>query len=85
MSPYICQTIMSPVMQKVRKDSNNKVRAHIYYDDMIILGQNIKDVQQAADNLRRELVNLGMLINKEKSDVVPQTEIEWLGMRLITD
>lgn len=82
-SPFVCQTIMEPVLHLVRQ--KYKVQAHIFYDDMVILSVDKERTRLAGRYLVELLNKLDMDINYEKSDKEPTTKIEWLGVDVETD
>jgi len=84
-APAICQFMLEPVLEAVKKKFGKLIQAYLFYDDMIVLSPNRDSCRQATLYLLDLLEKLNVSINFEKSIVEPQTNIDWLGVRVVMD
>lgn len=80
-SPRIWTKLMKPVLAIIR---GNGIRIVIFIDDCIILGDSKESCQQNGEFVLRTFIQLGFLINWEKSKLIPSQEVEFLGMIINT-
>ena len=58
------------------------IRAFIYLDDILILGENHQDCQKATLIAQNDLLQAGLQINMKKSCLNPQQQISHLGFQI---
>ena len=56
------------------------VRIIIFLDSMLVIAQTLKEILQAKETLIFLLQNFGFVINFTKSQLIPVTEMEFLGL-----
>lgn len=76
-SPRIWTKLMKPVLAIIR---GNGIRIIIFIDDCIVLGNSRENCLKNMDFVLRTFIELGFLINWEKSKLIPTQEVEFLGM-----
>ena len=78
-APRIFTKLLKPVVAFFRRHG---IRLIIYLDDMIILNQSPLVLHQDLSLIVHTLVNLGFVINLEKSQLCPVQVIEFLGYEI---
>ena len=58
------------------------IRIIIYIDDMLIMSQTIEEMLMIRDTVIFLLQHLGLIINLDKSVLIPVQDIEFLGLRI---
>jgi hypothetical protein len=76
-APRVFTKVMRPVVSVLR---TRGIRCVVYLDDLLLLSSSKQDSERAAIMAVGLLQSLGFLINKEKSDLVPQQQQRFLGV-----
>lgn len=80
LSPFIMQMFMNKIKRIL--EATYGIYVICYLDDMIIGHLNKKYLQSVASNLINSLQKFGLLINFDKSSIVPTDNIEFMGYRI---
>ena len=78
-APYIFTKLMKPVVMHLRELGFLSV---IFLDDLLLIG---KDYLDCVNNVNRTVLvleNLGFVLNKQKSQLIPSTVCKFLGLEL---
>ena len=75
-APRVFTKLLKPVVAFFRRHG---IRMIIYLDDMIVMNQCPLSLSQDLSLITHTLVNLGFVINREKSQFEPVQKIEFLG------
>ena len=76
-APRAFTKLLQPVAAHIRSKG---IRFHRYLDDLLIRGDSTEEVTTDTAFVLDLLERLGFLINYDKSDLVPQSPIVYLGM-----
>lgn len=68
----------------IQKARSQGIRLLVYLDDFIILGSSLKECLENTRIVFQLLIELGFLVNQEKSSLKPSTSIEFLGFIIDT-
>lgn len=80
-SPREFTKVLQPVVQLLRLHG---IRVHAYLDDWLILGPSLEQVTRDVTLVANLLQHLGWVINFPKSNLQPQQDFVYLGMRFWT-
>ena len=75
-APRVFTKLMKPVIAHLRSQG---IRLIIYLDDMLIVADTSKQLQQHLQTATSLLTDLGFLINTDKSVLQPTTRLKFLG------
>lgn len=75
-APFVFTKLLKPVMEYLR---HRNMMSVIYLDDIFCIGRSYKECNQNVLNTKNLLLQLGFLINYEKSSFLPSTECKFLG------
>ena len=75
--PYTYTKIMKPLQAWARRQG---IRVTNYLDDFLIFGRSFQECLRFTEAIRKMLIELGFIINLEKSDFVPKTSCKFLGV-----
>ena len=75
-APRVFTKVMKPVVGLFRRLG---IRLIIYLDDMLVMNKCVSGLQEDLRFVRLTLENLGLVINVEKSQLLPVQKIEFLG------
>lgn len=75
-APRIFTKVMRPVVNQLRRKGYTSV---IYLDDMLLLEDNYSRCLESVDATRELLLELGLTVNLQKSELIPVKEIRFLG------
>lgn len=78
-SPYIFTKIMKPVVSRLRALG---ILSVIYLDDLLILGNSLKNCGHNVNQAKELLEHLGLVINYKKSNLTPSQSCKYLGFIL---
>ena len=76
-APRVFTKLLKPVITFLR---TRNIRLLIYLDDILIVGSDIKTLQEQTGQVLGLLQSLGFIINFEKSVLTPLPVIEFLGL-----
>jgi hypothetical protein len=79
LAPYAFTKVMRCVVVELRQKG---VRCQVYMDDLILLASFQEEWLKARKLTLDLLLELGLNVNWEKSDLVPAQRKEWLGMEI---
>lgn len=82
LSPWVFTRLMDAVMAKARQASLSP--SSNYLDDLLLRNQDQSRLQVDRDALLNLLIELGFIVNMEKSDLTPQRSFIHLGMQFQT-
>ena len=77
LSPWAFTHLVKDLLEKCRIQ---KTRLHTYIDDWLVLAPSRALCQDRTSALKSLASNLGFVINKEKSELVPSQSFTYLGM-----
>lgn len=78
-APWVFTKLLKPVANLLRKSGHMSV---VYLDDWLCLGKTYNSCQINVQKTIEILVNLGFVINYEKSDLTPDKKCQYLGFIL---
>ena len=78
-APRVYTKLMKPVISLLRKAG---IRLIIYLDDILLMAETKEKLIQARDSTLFLLLNLGFVINWEKSKVNPSQVLDFLGFQI---
>ena len=67
-------------MFPVKKAQDLGIKTIAYLDDFIVWADSEEECKLHVTQLRSILENLGLVINEQKSQMIPSQTIEWLGI-----
>ena len=79
LSPLFITKLYRHVVQHLQARG---MRAMIYIDDLLILGDSKEECAATARAAQDLLIDLGAIVNKEKSNLMPAQEAEYLGFTI---
>jgi hypothetical protein len=75
-APWLFTKIMKPVLKYLR----SKMMVNVsYLDDCLIIGQTFIETEKSTDEIVRLYKRLGLLVNFDKSVLLPTTLVKFLG------
>ena len=80
-APRLFTKLLKPVLASLREMGHVVVA---YLDDTIIIGETREQTDQAVKDTTKILTELGFIVHDEKSVLVPQQELKFLGFNLNT-
>ena len=75
-APYIFTKIMKPVISYLRERGHTSVT---FLDDNLLIGKNYKKCENNVQATVKLFTKLGLLVNFEKSQLIPAKEAKYLG------
>lgn len=78
-APHAFTKMMKPVVHFLR---SKNLLSIIYLDDILLLGRSIQDCMFNVEETRHLLEKLGLVINFDKSQLIPSTKCKFLGFIL---
>jgi len=81
-SPYIFCKVLRETITLLRLRG---LRVNCYTDDILILGRSREECQQAVETTLETLKMFGWQVNKEKSQLIPTQELDYLGFTINTE
>lgn len=78
-APYVFTKLMKPVAQYLRSQGHVIT---LYLDDLINIGRSYSECQNSVQFIITVLTSLGFLINYEKSSLIPNKSVKFLGFIL---
>jgi hypothetical protein len=78
--PRYFTKILKPVLAHIRQTNNILILS--YLDDLLLIGDNSRQVASAVEQTVYLLDRLGFFINQDKSVLLPSTAIEFLGFQI---
>lgn len=75
-APWLFTKLLKPVITLLRQQS---IMCVIYLDDILIMGSSKSKCLLAVNKTINLLQNLGFIINREKSNLIPSKELTFLG------
>ncbi|KAI8441190.1 hypothetical protein MSG28_009421 [Choristoneura fumiferana] len=78
-APYVFTKLLRPVMQNLR--SNGHMLSY-YLDDIYIVGRSYDECLNSIHATLQTVTTLGFIVNYEKSSLIPQTSVQYLGFIL---
>ncbi|KAA6321879.1 MAG: putative reverse transcriptase, partial [Streblomastix strix] len=79
-APLVFQKIMMKVMQFFRETM--QLRCIAYSDDLIFFNQDMELFNRQIPAIREKLNSLGWIVAEEKSCLIPNQQVEFLGWRI---
>ena len=80
-APQVFTRVMTSVATLCHKQG---IRLHRYLDDWLIVAESRQEIESARDWTIQLAEHLGLLINWEKSDLIPTQKIVYLGIQIDT-
>ena len=78
-SPWYVTKLFRPVIAQLQQEG---ISVAIYLDDLIICGKTKSECARATARVLELLTQLGVVINEEKSVLIPSQQIEYLGFEI---
>lgn len=75
-APFIFTKLLRPVAKYLRRQGCKII---IYLDDILIIGKDFNECQHSIYLTKKLLLSLGFIINIEKSLLIPNQRLEYLG------
>ena len=78
-APYLFTKFISPILEHLRRE--HQIIIFSYLDDFLLLESSESKLAEANETTINIFEELGFLINREKSVLVPSTVIQFLGVK----
>lgn len=80
-SPRVFTKILKPVINKLRLKSWKSI---VYLDDILCIADNFEGCNENVSKTISYLKSLGFIVNKKKSNLIPDTRCKFLGFIIDT-
>ena len=78
-APRVFTKLLKPVLARLRQQG---IRLIMYLDDMLVMAQYKEELEGHLSQITSLLEDLGFVVNREKSQLIPTQIIQYLGFRV---